>query len=1156
VVKDVAKPSDERDPSVQSDPLQQLTSLQKSGASQSQAPKQAETTASKAVTATATGATTQQDADTGRLTSEEGSMQGQPGGQTSGSVDDSAVDSTDTQMTDNPVNPPKTPENNQWRRTGVVPPSSSQPEQLEPAPKNQSKRSRKTPPSPATPTPATRSKKLKTTQPPQGNPAPATGPKKSKANQPPRGKPASAAGPKKSKANQPVPQELRYPLRNRSTRKLPDPVEATTDSGGEQSSSESEADGESGSGYSARPKLIVKLRIGPGGNPALDSGSDQSTSGSDGDQLPPGSDDDDDSGSEYRGDQSPPGSDGDGDSGSAPGNGNPSGSPSDGPRSPKRAPVGIDARQRKRLQDAISKGASNNALAEVQQLLASCPISFIPGDATYDLDAADVLSLPYFTGCEHDSWFTGNIIYALSRIEGEYVHDAYAELELNPWFSGTNMEDLSTYIEDAEEGIPNLYVWPFAKWKPQHNRCVAVINPSGVHWMAVEVSFADDSPVIRCFNSMPTYDEEDDSYLKVVQGIPKLLRFASFRPDWPMGQFSLEDINVEHVKCPRQARHSGDCGPLAFLCLARRLHDLPAFPDQIKLDTNKMRAAFGQWVRERCIHALWSRCHDASFDTLFTELVDIDGFAAIESVDISARQAGLTGSDDVAALPARLTMDSLDQLAYTDSRSADKPGSSEIYNLEFGEKRQGTLFVVVVFRWSGSPPWGRWGMKTRQQCIDRLIGMARDRLRSYLHQSGNTDAELHVTIVTGCKIPTKTTPLVDIHTTKGAKLDSDHNSNITVRCPFCKYSHTSRDRPNNSVVMRTVVAAHIAGTHMLKNRVSSDDDRCYISGCEWKLDVNHGKNSMQTKYVREKNKLDHAGRVHLDSWLAAKGKTLDYTCDCRDPNCPGTTSDTKTIDAHLGETFVPGTCPFEGCAKSLSTASVFQHHVRYQHLADPLPEDWYRCVYDQFSRDCAINNFGLLPRARRQRLVKSCQLSHGQSAHCPWYPDECKNGRLMDMKKLEKHCQLLHHDNFWPFTHHGEEQCGLVVQTQDRLDKHYLESHILPGGPARFTALIDDALKRACRAAIEFGDDNPLPVLLSAGTDGFTCSASQFSKWMEAKKFEFTLAIIEQKTMLDTTYLSRDSEYHLGQYNSLTLTEAIDNPDEASDKYKDLIRVW
>jgi hypothetical protein len=684
--------------------------------------------------------------------------------------------------------------------------------------------------------------------------------------------------------------------------------------------------------------------------------------------------------------------------------------------------------------------------------------------------------------------------------------------------------------------------------------------------MAVEVSFADNSPVVRCFNSMPIYDDEDDSHLKVVQGIPKLLHLASFRPDWPMGQFSLEDINVEHVKCPRQAIHSGDCGPLTFLCLARRLHDLPAFPDQIKLDTNKMRAAFGLWVRDRCIHALWSRCHDTLFDTLFTELVDIDGFAAIESVDISARQAGPTDSDDVhfdkpIARPTRLTMDSLDQLAYTDSRSADKHNTTEIYNMVFGEKRQGTLFVVIVFRWSGQIPWDRWELKTRQQCIDRLVDSARDRLRSYLHQSGNTDAELHVTVIAGGNVHTRELPFVGTYPAKDATRDSDsdHNSNITVRCPFCNYSHTSKERPNSTTVMHVLMSRHIVRLHMLKDRVLSNNAECYISGCDWKLEEKRSKRSRMSNRdegLRDLAKMRHASLVHLDPWLAAKGKTLKYTCDCRGPSCPGTTSDTKTINAHLEETFVSVICPFEGCGVPAANSTSFRMHIKHQHSADPVPEGWYRCGYDKFSRDYEIYSFGLLTGTQRQLLLKTCQLSDRHSVYCPWYPEECEDDRLTNATKMEKHCQLLHHDNFWPFAHHGEEQCGLVVQTQDRLDKHYLQSHILSGGPVRFTAFIDEALKRAYRAAIEFGDDNPLPVLLSAGTDGFTCSASQFSEWMEVHKHEFILAIIEQTTMLDTTYLSRDSKYCLGQYNSLTLTEAIDNPDEASDKYKDLIRLW
>jgi hypothetical protein len=157
---------------------------------------------------------------------------------------------------------------------------------------------------------------------------------------------------------------------------------------------------------------------------------------------------------------------------------------------------------------------------------------------------------------------------------------------------------------------------------------------------------------------------------------------------------------------------------------------------------------------------------------------------------------------------------------------------------------------------------------------------------------------------------------------------------------------------------------------------------------------------------------------------------------------------------------------------------------------------------------------------------------------------------------MQKHCQSSHLDNIWPFVPIGEETCGAVFQTQGQLNKHHLESHVLPGGPLRFTRLIDDALKRACRAAIEFGDDDQLPVLLSAGADGFTCNTSRFLKWMELYKFDFSLAIIEQLTILDTKYLLNDPQYFLGQYNSLTLLQALVNPEKASDDIRDLINAW
>jgi hypothetical protein len=301
------------------------------------------------------------------------------------------------------------------------------------------------------------------------------------------------------------------------------------------------------------------------------------------------------------------------------------------------SPDSFEERQRARIQSANEGETpeghpSQIGYIRVGYLIQACPVSFESSKTTRRLDTADVLSLPCFRGCEGDAWFTDNVIYALADIEGTYVHDVYVELELNPWFSGTHLEDLPKYIKDAEDGKPisaDCLGFPFSDWQPQHNRCVAVINPSGLHWMAVEILFDTDGPVVRCFNSMQG-DSDASLPRQIARDIPMLLYFASFQPGWPMGPFLINDIKTEHVDCPRQARYSGDCGPLTLFFLAQRLHDLPVFPAQLKLETEKMRSAFGQWVRERCIEALWSHYCHASFNTSFSRLVDIDAFSAIE----------------------------------------------------------------------------------------------------------------------------------------------------------------------------------------------------------------------------------------------------------------------------------------------------------------------------------------------------------------------------------------------------------------------------------------------------------------------------------------------------------------------------------------------
>jgi hypothetical protein len=363
---------------------------------------------------------------------------------------------------------------------------------------------------------------------------------------------------------------------------------------------------------------------------------------------------------------------------------------------------------------------------------------------------------------------------------------------------------------------------------------------------------------------------------------------------------------------------------------------------------------------------------------------------------------------------------------------------------------------------------------------------------------------------------------------------------VSALCPFCDWVYlpsTTNPLANASGFVSSV-KGHIV-THHMKAVLSTSNMACDISTCDWEADRDAMKKEKKPEDWLYNQKRRHTINDHAGEWLAEQKKALRFECTCGNSRCKGKYNE-KELASHFKTLCSDIPCPYDGCKSK------------------PVPKGWYRCEYDLWSRIITSQPFGAMPDSRCHTLINAhVAFADGDKVMCPWHPEDCQNGSLMTSREVARHCNGEHKDHVWPLCLASEGSCGKLFSTEADLQSHHIRSHMMVGGSLRFTSLISDALKRAHVNMAKTGDQNRKPVLLCAGFDAFSCNTTRIHHWLQETEFDFMLALINVSLPdLERDYLTTDGSFWLGMYNSLTLLQALNEPEEAPDKYNDLVESW
>jgi hypothetical protein len=720
----------------------------------------------------------------------------------------------------------------------------------------------------------------------------------------------------------------------------------------------------------------------------------------------------------------------------------------------------------------------------------------------------DLCSLYCVEGGEAAAWYTDAVINTLLDIEAALVPDVYIERNLFFWLESGIVDNLDDYIENAKLGREPAVGWPFIDLTADHSRILFVMNPSGAHWVTVEILHrqADNAPEkLIYYNSMSTGQEKDPTYRAATEIVPKLLYLASLRPGSLLAGCDPHRLEVEEARCPQQVG-DWDCGPFSLYFLTCRLYDQAIAGSEIPL-TQAQRCAFGGWLRKGCAAVLYNKFH----------LLD---------KGVSLKEAFANPGDVLAAPRPPPGIGDF---------GGSAPPSFAMVRLELNKKEDSVATMIIVLRWSSTCHfWTKYyyQRKAVNEAIDidvfkkHVTEIARHCLAVYCQSTRRSEADTHVIVFAGTHIPTRLMPHCDnmsLETIRDTAAPADYEpgiddldeeesrGHITVACPLCNDKWVCECSTEGLGKAFVSLCNHVGGQHMPDARavestasvragkVAKQEFGCTWEGCEFTSSASGAHNAKRS--VRR-----HAGRKHLKALLDAKGKQMVYTCDCSDPACRQQWTDLSKLKAHLNS-IETNTIRCLHCPATFSRPKNARAHQLTLHWKVPAPDGWYMC--DEDIRDnIAETTWKLLNHTIKLRLLQS------SNYQCPW--NEVCSSTFTNTRALEQHCKTEHADELLPFTLSAEDRrCGELVQSQQDLDRHKSRVHGRDGrkvkdgrwdhwhGPRtiEWTQMITRELTIMCQGPSR-------PVLLSNGMDGFTCNTELLSKWLQQVNLDFTLDIV------------------------------------------------
>ncbi|KAH4214917.1 hypothetical protein HBI95_014600 [Parastagonospora nodorum] len=612
------------------------------------------------------------------------------------------------------------------------------------------------------------------------------------------------------------------------------------------------------------------------------------------------------------------------------------------------------------IQDALEGAADDDEFASnVLSLLkavieAEKAAGMGPGEAGITIGRQklyrdDVLSLYCLDGQEGAAWFREGIINALLTLEESHgPASVHIESDFALWFEDRYTAVLDRDIEKAEgDGSAPETGWPFIDLRDHHSRILASLNPSGVHWVAVEISIPleEDAPMkLIYYNSMSRMTVEDPTFVAATQTLPKLLYLASLRPGSPLAGFNPHTLIVEEAQCPQQVG-SWDCGPFSVYFLAKRLHN-----ERIRrTSTNYFHQRdMGRRLRRACAKVLhMNHARDAR-----TSLKE--AFAETEPEPLE--DEGDTDADLDAQIAALAAAAAADANSTTSGEADGQEGSlligtdlRPVIRFEIGAASRSVRTIILIIRWSSQP----WFWRTYCLHVQAAGGtvdlgrfrtvvesLARERLAIYLEACGDVTAieDLHIIVYAGTGIHTRFVPCsVDEAveeaaekaaekaakkaTEKAAKKAAEANGFL--QCPI-----KPCDKRWSKVKGKTLtrLLRHL-WNHMPHPIQSVDSEgkityRCPIGSCKFENSSKKPKDSVSA----------HISKTHAQVWLEeqmAKGLCI--------------------VPPELKELLEDGSesqCPY--CGHSFTGTSAednLNYHMKRLHFREDNLPGWFTCEH-------------------------------------------------------------------------------------------------------------------------------------------------------------------------------------------------------------------
>lgn len=266
----------------------------------------------------------------------------------------------------------------------------------------------------------------------------------------------------------------------------------------------------------------------------------------------------------------------------------------------------------------------------------------------------DILSLYYHEGLPNAAWYTDTIINTVLDLEANTFQDVHVERNLGHFLLEDYANLLDSEIANAQRGHEPFMGWPFADFSAQHSRILATINPSGNHWVTVEVVLNANecrSPELLYYNSLSEAKGRGPTFKAATDTLPKLLYLASFRHGSPLAGFNPHTLEVKEVECPQQVG-CWDCGPFSLHFFYRRLHNYTISGQSL---AEAQRCKFGQQLRKTCANLLYKAYYKTVQPALSREIPDSESCE-----EVIEEQQALSDATSGPPCPAGSSADSIE----------------------------------------------------------------------------------------------------------------------------------------------------------------------------------------------------------------------------------------------------------------------------------------------------------------------------------------------------------------------------------------------------------------------------------------------------------------------------------------------------------------